>query len=1058
MRNRLCNLFFVFFLLFFLPGCGGGGGGGNQNLPAAPTPSSPPADTYFSLAVTENSHNHTGARLLFLDFQDETANPAVIQNNVVISPKVAAGTVTLNGNASDWAPALLTTVNGLVQNNYPLSEFIDAVPTDIKVGSAWDDNYIYFLVQWEDAGHTRSTKYRKWFYGDQGNGESGWNARLHLGVTSGAPNELTANAGHPLAGAENEDHVLMMFPIVDSENNFSDGKLGCAAFCHTNLKKGSPSQNYTGLGMVAMHTNVTNDTADIWHWKSSRTAASNNADDKYLVYANGSNNGRRSDNGSAAYSENPLSGGNPQSMHSSGLSYIGNVLLQTDVVPFSGPASQGHQLPAIINTVPDSSRGDVDAWASFSGAPDYRWTVEFRRMRNTGNNDDHQFITGTDAPPPSSPAVSTTNAASGEALYNSHCQSCHQTNGSGTIVGASWGIPRIQRASGSLILKALQTITPMQGISLNQQEVEDIAAFLQTQASFSATRKLSVYLNGISGNSIISSNPSGIDCPGTCSFDFVENGVIALSAAYVAGYTFDGWSGACDGNQGCDVTLSTDQAVSATYSTNITNYTLTVTRSGNGVVTSSPAGIDCGSICSKTYTAGTNITLTATPAAGYQFDGWSGAGCSGTGTCVFNHNADITVTADFSLKPVTDCGTGVIYDQGGTNGYGRELVVNDNSISQPTDIAFIPGMTDAFLVVSQRGAVYFFNGGCDPVNSIVLNDIGIDVITGGEQGLLNVEFHPDYNSNSYVFFYHTSVNNNTNSVSRASLSLDNSGNMVLSDPVRIIDFRKNTGASNHDGGGLVFAPDGTLLASVGDGGSGGSANGQNSNNLLGVVVRIIPSLASGAGGYNIPTSGNMFPATNTKCSGTASSPAPCPEILAMGLRNPFRMSMAGNIVYLGDVGARYEEINSFDYTSVDTSSPVNFGWSTHDGYTSSSTITGYRNPIVYYERNDTVANNFRAEDPEGRKTGSASIIVGDIHSGSQYSGELGNKLFFADFYDGYMRAVGVDGNGRITDVDGIPGMHVIHHDQITSMVEAPDSYMYITTLYGPAMVYRIVKP
>jgi len=755
-----------------------------------------------------------------------------------------------------------------------------------------------------------------------------------------------------------------------------------------------------------------------------------------------------------------MSGGNPQSMHSGGLSYIGDVLPQTDVIPFSGPASQGQQLPAIISTVPSSSRGDVEAWASFSGAPDYRWTVEFRRMRNTGNSDDHQFITGTNAPPPSSPAVSAANTASGEALYTIHCQSCHQTNGSGTAAGTSWGIPRIQRASGSLILKALQTVTPMQNIaiSLNQQEVEDIAAFLQTRASFSATRKLSVYLNGISGNGIVSSDPSGIDCPGACSFDFVVDGVISLSAAYVAGYTFNGWSGACNGNQGCDVTLSTDQAVTASYSANITNYTLTVTNSGNGTVTSSPAGINCGNDCSEIYTAGSNITLTATPATGYQFDGWSGAGCSGTGTCIFELNADSTVNATFSLIAVTSCGSGVIYDQGGSNGYGLELAVNDGSISSATDIAFIPGMTDAFLVISQSGTVYFFNGSCDPINSIALNDIGIDVITGGEQGLLNVEFHPDYSSNGYVFFYHTSIRNNTNSVSRASLSFDNSSNMVLSDPVRTIDFRKNIGASNHDGGGLVFAPDGTLLASVGDGGSGGAANGQNSNNLLGVVVRIIPSLTTGAGGYDIPASGNMFPATNTKCSGTASSPVPCPEILAIGLRNPFRMSMAGNIVYLGDVGARYEEINSFDYTSVDTSSPVNFGWSTHDGYVSSSSIPGYRNPVVYYERNDTVANNFRAEDPEGNRTGSASIMIGDIHSGSQYSGELGNKLFFAEFYDGYTRAVGVNDNGNITDTDGIPGLHIIHRAQITSMVEGPDGYMYITTLYGPAMVYRLVKP
>lgn len=411
-----------------------------------------------------------------------------------------------------------------------------------------------------------------------------------------------------------------------------------------------------------------------------------------------------------------------------------------------------------------------------------------------------------------------------------------------------------------------------------------------------------------------------------------------------------------------------------------------------------------------------------------------------------------------TVTPI-DCGTGVIYDTGGTNGYGYELAVNAGAVTLPTDMAFVPGSSNTALVISQSGSVYYFNGGCDPVNSLMLGDVGITVIPpGGEQGLLNLEFHPNYASNGYVFFYHTSVSSDTNSISRATLSFNGNGEMVLGDAVRIIDFKKNTSASNHNGGGMVFAPDGTLLASVGDGGSGGASNGQLNNNLLGVVVRINPSLLAAVGGYSIPISGNMFAASNTPCSGVATSTTPCPEILAMGLRNPFRMSMAGNIVYLGDVGSAVEEINSFDYTSVDTVSPVNFGWNTHDGYVSSSNIPGYRNPIVYYNRNDSIADAFRTEDPQGSQTGAASVMVGDIYSGSRYGGDLNNKLFFAEFYDGFMRAVGVDSNGDITDTDGVPGRHIIHHSQTSSMIEGPDGYLYFTTLYDPAMVYRLLKP
>ena len=85
---------------------------------------------------------------------------------------------------------------------------------------------------------------------------------------------------------------------------------------------------------------------------------------------------------------------------------------------------------------------------------------------------------------------------------------------------------------------------------------------------------------------------------------------------------------------------------------NLQQYTLTVEKSGtgSGTITSSPAGINCGSDCNESYDQGTSVTLTATPAPGSTFGGWSQGGCSGTGTCVVIMNADIAVTAAFSAK------------------------------------------------------------------------------------------------------------------------------------------------------------------------------------------------------------------------------------------------------------------------------------------------------------------------------------------------------------------------------------------------------------------------
>ena len=83
-----------------------------------------------------------------------------------------------------------------------------------------------------------------------------------------------------------------------------------------------------------------------------------------------------------------------------------------------------------------------------------------------------------------------------------------------------------------------------------------------------------------------------------------------------------------------------------------TSVSLSVTRTGNGTVSSSPAGINCGNTCSATFGAGTGVTLIATPAAGSVFTGWSGGGCAGTGTCVLTLTTATTVGAAFAPAPV----------------------------------------------------------------------------------------------------------------------------------------------------------------------------------------------------------------------------------------------------------------------------------------------------------------------------------------------------------------------------------------------------------------------
>jgi subtilisin family serine protease len=93
------------------------------------------------------------------------------------------------------------------------------------------------------------------------------------------------------------------------------------------------------------------------------------------------------------------------------------------------------------------------------------------------------------------------------------------------------------------------------------------------------------------------------------------------------------------------------------------HHKLTATKGGNGTgtVTSSPAGIDCGSTCSHSFSSGTVVTLTAAASTGSSFTGWSGGGCSGTGQCQVTMTAAETVTANFGLGhalTVTKTGSG----------------------------------------------------------------------------------------------------------------------------------------------------------------------------------------------------------------------------------------------------------------------------------------------------------------------------------------------------------------------------------------------------------------
>ncbi|GMR20311.1 MAG: hypothetical protein BMS9Abin36_0906 [Gammaproteobacteria bacterium] len=106
--------------------------------------------------------------------------------------------------------------------------------------------------------------------------------------------------------------------------------------------------------------------------------------------------------------------------------------------------------------------------------------------------------------------------------------------------------------------------------------------------------------------------------------------VVAVASIYIAGCPGLGGGGGGGGGS-------------------VATYTLAVTKTGcgTGTVTSSPGGVSCGADCSEDYDSGASVTLTATPDASFTFEGWSGAGCSGTGNCVVTVSAATSVSAEF---------------------------------------------------------------------------------------------------------------------------------------------------------------------------------------------------------------------------------------------------------------------------------------------------------------------------------------------------------------------------------------------------------------------------
>jgi len=220
------------------------------------------------------------------------------------------------------------------------------------------------------------------------------------------------------------------------------------------------------------------------------------------------------------------------------------------------------------------------------------------------------------------------------------------------------------------------------------------------------------------GSGTVTSSLAGIDCGGTCVNQFQAGTTVSLNAAADAGSVFAGWSGACSGTAACFVSDNATVTARFNVAASTDRLTVTVGGSGIGIVTSNPSGISCPGTCAAVFATGSNVTITATPDNGSTFDGFSGAGCSGTSpSCTVVMVGNPTVAATFTAAAPLPSVTLTVTEDG--TGTGR-VDSNPGGISCPAtcSASFAMGTTVALTAAPDIGSTFAgWSGDCSGTGS-----------------------------------------------------------------------------------------------------------------------------------------------------------------------------------------------------------------------------------------------------------------------------------------------------------------------------------------------------
>ena len=309
-----------------------------------------------------------------------------------------------------------------------------------------------------------------------------------------------------------------------------------------------------------------------------------------------------------------------------------------------------------------------------------------------------------------------------------------------------------------------------------------------------------------------------------------------------------------------------------------------------------------------------------------------------------------------------------------------EVAFPNLSFTRPVDLQHSPDGSDRLFVVRQQGYIYVFENDPEVTQTTLFLDIHSRVNYGGEKGLLGLAFHPDYENNGYFFVNYTASGPLRTVVSRFQVTADDPD--VGDDLSEQIIIEINQPFTNHNGGQIVFGPDGYLYIGMGDGGAGGDpyGHGQNLNTLLATMLRIDVDNPDIGLNYGIPDD-NPFVGTGYK-----------EEIYAYGLRNPWRFSFdpVTEICWIADVGQNlYEEIDLLEAGG-------NYGWNIMEGF-------HCYNPPFGCDTTGLIKPVFEYNHSWGE-----SITGGFVYRGTSVP-DIYGKYIFADFEYGDVWSLEYDG-------------------------------------------------